>query len=30
MARRLGKHRETIGLWIQGITQHGLEGFLEW
>ena len=29
IARRLGKHRETIILWIQGIEQYGFLGFLE-
>jgi transposase len=28
IARRLGKHRETIHLWIKGIQEHGLIGFL--
>lgn len=28
IAQRLGKHRETIGLWLQEIDQLGLEGFL--
>ena len=29
IATQLGKHRETIILWIQGITQFGLLGFLD-
>jgi len=29
IARDLGKHRETIILWIQGIQRYGLLGFLE-
>ena len=29
IAQRLGKHRETIILWIQGIEHYGLLGFLE-
>lgn len=29
IAERLGKHRETISLWIQGVEQHGLLEFLE-
>lgn len=29
IAQRLGKHRETIILWIQGIEYYGLLGFLE-
>ncbi len=28
IAQRLGKHRETIHLWIKGITRTGLTGFL--
>lgn len=28
IAGRLGIHRETVHLWIQGIQQHGLERFL--
>jgi IS30 family transposase len=28
IAQRLGKHRETIGLWLQEIERLGLEGFL--
>src|SRR3989338_3985259 len=28
IAQRLGKHRETIGLWLQEIEHLGLEGFL--
>lgn len=28
IAQRLGKHRETIGLWLQQIDRLGLEGFL--
>ena len=29
IARRLGKHRETIHLWIKGIERYGLLGFLD-
>jgi transposase len=29
IAKHLGKHRETIILWIQGIERLGLSGFLE-
>jgi IS30 family transposase len=29
IAQRLGKHRETIGLWIKGIEAQGLPEFLE-
>ena len=29
IAQRLGKHRETIHLWIKGIEQYGLLGFLD-
>ena len=29
IARRLGRHRETIILWIQGIERHGLKGYLD-
>jgi transposase InsO family protein len=29
IGRRLGKHRETIHLWIKGIQRYGLLGFLE-
>jgi len=29
IAKQLGKHRETIILWIQGIEQYSLLGFLE-
>jgi len=29
IARRLGKHRETIHLWIKGIKEAGLIGFLD-
>jgi transposase InsO family protein len=29
IAKRLGKNRETIHLWIKGIEKHGLLGFLE-
>ena len=29
IAGRLGKHRETIILWIQGIEQYGLLGFFD-
>jgi transposase len=29
IAQRLGKHRETIGIWIRGIKTYGLLGFLD-
>ena len=29
IARRLGKHRETIHLWIKGVEAYGLLGFLD-
>ena len=29
IAERLGKHRETIDLWIKGIERYGLLGFLD-
>ena len=29
IAQRLGKHRETIHLWIKGIKKYGLMGFLD-
>ena len=29
IAQRLGKHRETIGIWIRGIEAYGLLGFLD-
>ena len=29
IAARLGKHRETVHLWIKGIQRHGLMGFLD-
>jgi len=29
IAARLGKHRETIHIWIKGIEKHGLLGFLD-
>jgi hypothetical protein len=29
IAQYLGKNRETIILWIQGISTYGLSGFLE-
>jgi transposase len=29
IAKRLGKHRETIHLWIKGINRVGLPGFLD-
>ena len=29
IARRLGKHRETIHIWIQNIERHGLFAFLD-
>lgn len=29
IARDLGKHRETIHLWIKGIEKHGLKEFLD-
>lgn len=28
IAAHLGRHRETIGLWLKGITTDGLAGFL--
>ena len=28
IAKRLGKHRETIGLWIKAIEEYELQGFL--
>lgn len=28
IAKQIGIHRETVHLWVQGIVQHGLEGFL--
>jgi transposase len=28
IARRLGKHRETVGIWIKDIRRYGLLGFL--
>ena len=29
IATHLGKHRETIGLWLKGIATYGLVGFLD-
>lgn len=29
IAKRLGKHRETIGIWIKAIEAYGLQGFLD-
>jgi hypothetical protein len=29
IARRLGKHRETVHVWIKGIQGHGLIGYLD-
>lgn len=29
IAAHLGRHRETIGLWLKGIAASGLSGFLE-
>ena len=29
IARRLGRDRETIRLWLRGIKQHGQKAFLE-
>lgn len=29
IAAHLGRHRETIGLWLKGIASYGLSGFLE-
>ncbi len=29
IAARLGKHRETVHLWIKGVQQHGLFGFMD-
>lgn len=29
IAAHLGKHRETIGLWLKGIAVYGLSGFLK-
>ena len=29
IAAHLGRHRETIGLWLKGIAIYGLSGFLE-
>ena len=29
IAAHLGRHRETIGLWLKGIAAYGLAGFLE-
>ncbi len=29
IAAHLGKHRETIGLWLQGIATYGLVGFFD-
>ncbi len=29
IAKRLGKHRETVHLWIKGVQKHGLMDFLD-
>ena len=29
IAAHLGRHRETIGLWLNGIATDGLSGFLD-
>lgn len=29
IARKLGKHRETIHIWLKGIERYGLTGFLD-
>lgn len=29
IAAHLGRHRETIGLWLKGMSTYGLSGFLE-
>ena len=29
IARQLGRHRETIIIWIAGIEHHGLKGFVD-
>ena len=29
IARRLGRHRETIIIWIAGVEQYGLKGFVD-
>ena len=29
IARRLGRHRETISLWLRGIERHGLKGYVD-
>ena len=29
IAKRLGKHRETIHIWIKGVQKHGLMNFLD-
>ena len=29
IAAHLGRHRETIGLWVQGMATDGLTGYLE-
>ena len=29
IAAHLGRHRETIGLWLKGIARYGLAGFLD-
>lgn len=29
IAKRLGRHRETVGVWLKGIRAQGLESFLE-
>ncbi len=28
IAQQLGRHRETVGLWLKGIKAQGLEAFL--
>ena len=29
IARRLGRDRETVRLWLRGVEQHGLKGFVD-
>ena len=29
IARRLGRHRETIILWLRGMERHGLKGYVD-